>query len=212
MFHLCLNMNARRYIIMTTNIAESMNALMKEAQEYPIIALLETSRTKLKSWFHDHLRIANNCTTVLTLYPDTKMGKRDDKSLHFMVHPIDEFRFYILDGQCDAIVDINLRTCTCNKFQLNLLLCSHAIWACRMRNICAYFAQDVNGIALYPQHVQDVVVRLLVLPNKKGRRKNKRMPSQGEETPRFHRCRRCREPCHNRECCIGKEYVPSQKP
>ncbi|XP_013726896.2 uncharacterized protein LOC106430665 [Brassica napus] len=41
----------RRYNIMTSNIAESWNAVLREAREYPILALVEFIRAKLMSWF-----------------------------------------------------------------------------------------------------------------------------------------------------------------
>ncbi|GAA0154126.1 hypothetical protein LIER_12201 [Lithospermum erythrorhizon] len=39
---------ARRYSIMTTNIAESMNALLKEAREFPILGMLETIKKVIR--------------------------------------------------------------------------------------------------------------------------------------------------------------------
>ncbi|XP_022559956.2 uncharacterized protein LOC111206832 [Brassica napus] len=41
----------RRYNIMTSNVAESWNAVLREAIEYPILALVEFIRAKLMSWF-----------------------------------------------------------------------------------------------------------------------------------------------------------------
>ncbi|XP_048619968.1 uncharacterized protein LOC106363993 [Brassica napus] len=41
----------RRYNIMTSKVAESWNAVLREAREYPILALVEFIRAKLMSWF-----------------------------------------------------------------------------------------------------------------------------------------------------------------
>ena len=40
----------RRYSIMTTNIAESMNVVLRDAREYPIVSLLEAILNKLVLW------------------------------------------------------------------------------------------------------------------------------------------------------------------
>ncbi|XP_013589554.1 PREDICTED: uncharacterized protein LOC106297987 [Brassica oleracea var. oleracea] len=41
----------RRFNIITSNVAESWNAVLREAREYPILALVEFIRAKLMSWF-----------------------------------------------------------------------------------------------------------------------------------------------------------------
>ncbi|GAA0175593.1 hypothetical protein LIER_28735 [Lithospermum erythrorhizon] len=130
--------SARRYSIMTTNIPESMIALLKEACEFPILEMLEIIRTKLQGWFHDRLQLAKQWTSTLTPYAERKLSKRDDKSRHFKIYPIDQWRFYMLDGQDNATVDINLQTCTCMKFQLNQLPCSHAIRDSKERGLSIY--------------------------------------------------------------------------
>ncbi|GAA0171068.1 hypothetical protein LIER_41077 [Lithospermum erythrorhizon] len=218
-----------RYSVMTTNIVESMNVVLREAREFPIIGMLEIIRMKLQGWFHDRLRMANKWTNTLTPYAERKLGKRDDKSHHFNLHLIDAFRFYVLDGRRDATVDINLRTCPCNVFQLNQLHCPHAIKACRERdmtiyNICSRFYNiecltlaysiPVNPVPhrsewyrLVPESVQSVLMGPPVIRNKKGRRKNKGVSSQGEEIIRKH-CSRCRQLGHNKQICTKNEYVP----
>ncbi|GAA0141009.1 hypothetical protein LIER_02251 [Lithospermum erythrorhizon] len=96
---------AMRYSIITTNIAESMNDLLKEAREFPILGMLETIRTKLQGWFHDRLQLAKQWMSMLTPYAERKLAKRDDKSCHFKVHPIDQWRFYLLDNHRNSTVD-----------------------------------------------------------------------------------------------------------
>lgn len=40
-----------RYNIMTSNLAESWNAVLREAREFPEIPLIDFIRTKLTEWF-----------------------------------------------------------------------------------------------------------------------------------------------------------------
>lgn len=50
-----------RYNVMTSNVAESLNAALSEAREYPIIALLEYIRTTLMGWFSGRHEKAAHC-------------------------------------------------------------------------------------------------------------------------------------------------------
>ncbi len=43
--------SSRRYNMMTTNIAESMNALLKEARSLPVLSLLNYIRMTIQRWF-----------------------------------------------------------------------------------------------------------------------------------------------------------------
>ena len=43
----------KRYNLMTTNIAECMNAILRDAREMPVVPLLENIRMKLQTWFHN---------------------------------------------------------------------------------------------------------------------------------------------------------------
>ncbi|XP_022156795.1 uncharacterized protein LOC111023629 [Momordica charantia] len=56
----------RRYNMMTTNIAESMNALLKEARELPVTPLLEHVRALLQRWFWERRDEASKLTSTLT--------------------------------------------------------------------------------------------------------------------------------------------------
>ncbi|GAA0141008.1 hypothetical protein LIER_02250 [Lithospermum erythrorhizon] len=92
------------------------------------------------------------------------------------------------------------------KFQLNQLPCSHAIRACRERDLSIYTVAS----RLYTLECLRMAYAIPVNPvqhrSEGGRRKNKRIPSQGEEITRK-RCGRCREYGHNKKTCIGN-YVP----
>lgn len=58
--------NGRRYSIMTSNNAESMNALDKEAREYPALRLLDYLRAKMQEWFYERREKAAGTFTVLS--------------------------------------------------------------------------------------------------------------------------------------------------
>ena len=59
-----------RYGHLTSNIAESLNAWLKEAREMPILALLEKIRHQLMDWMHAR-RALEITTTGLLVSPVT---------------------------------------------------------------------------------------------------------------------------------------------
>ncbi|XP_062111938.1 uncharacterized protein LOC133823287 [Humulus lupulus] len=86
---------SRRYASMTSNIAESINATLKEMRELPV----ELARILI---YHVHGGLTTN------------------------------------------IVDIAKKSCTCNKFDLDELLCEHAMTVIRKMNLpykkyCSYY-------------------------------------------------------------------------
>ena len=137
---------SKRYSIMTTNIAESMNAVLRDAREYPLIGMLETIQTMLQSWFHDRHRDAVNMPGPMTPKVEKKLTKRDDFSRRFKVNPITDSRFHMIDGFRNARVDIANRTCSCRVFDLTELPCAHAIRGLRERGLSIYSACSRYGI------------------------------------------------------------------
>ncbi|XP_038890792.1 uncharacterized protein LOC120080248 [Benincasa hispida] len=58
-----------------------------------------------------------------------------NKASKHEVRPIDQHEFEVIDGGLGGRVNIHARTCTCRKFDYYEISCSHAIAACRVRNI-----------------------------------------------------------------------------
>ena len=55
-----------RYSIMTTNIAECMNAILRDARSLPLVPLLEVIRLLLQDWFYERRTQAEEATTLIT--------------------------------------------------------------------------------------------------------------------------------------------------
>ncbi|XP_044470500.1 uncharacterized protein LOC123199527 [Mangifera indica] len=123
-----------RYNVMTTNIAESFNALVKHARGLPITMLIEFIRGTLQRWFYERRNHANACTSPVTPWVEDKIAKRVRKSSNLEVRPITTERYQVLgSGQCqyDALVDLTEHTCTCRNFQLSKIPCMHVIAVAR---------------------------------------------------------------------------------
>ncbi|KAA0047537.1 MuDRA-like transposase [Cucumis melo var. makuwa] len=56
----------RRYNMMTTNIAESMNSILKEPRDLPIASFLEHVRALLQRWFWERREEGIKVTSTLT--------------------------------------------------------------------------------------------------------------------------------------------------
>nr|XP_009767705.1 PREDICTED: uncharacterized protein LOC104218819 [Nicotiana sylvestris] len=92
---------------MTSNIAESLNAVTKDARELPIFDLLEYMRTLLERWTNEKL---------------LKVSALTDH-IHIVIDCVKRY-----------IVCFESKKCSCGQFQLDELPCVHALAALRHRN------------------------------------------------------------------------------
>ncbi|XP_075080137.1 uncharacterized protein LOC142165496 [Nicotiana tabacum] len=105
---------------MTSNIAESLNVVTKDARELPIVELLEYMRTLLKRWTNEKLLKANGTFTYL--------------GIKFKVRASTDYIHTVLDGVRRYIVCLENKRCSCGQFQLDELPCPHALAALRHKD------------------------------------------------------------------------------
>ncbi|XP_022847660.1 uncharacterized protein LOC111370206 [Olea europaea var. sylvestris] len=87
--------SGRRYNMMMSNNAESLNALFKKDRELPILVMIENICNKLQQWFHNRRAASQNCTSVLTPAQENKCFKAADVARKLNVEAFDEFRFSV---------------------------------------------------------------------------------------------------------------------
>ncbi|KAA0062480.1 MuDRA-like transposase [Cucumis melo var. makuwa] len=190
----------RRYNMMTTNIAESMNSILKEPRDLSIASFLENVRALLQRWFSERREEDIKVTSTLTKWEELVIQKKQEGALTMKVNPIDCYQFHVKDLDKEEVVNLQTKECTCKEFQAEQLPCSHAIVAAWDRNInvyslCAnYYTNECLLVAyakaIYPVRNQsdwktsEDYVHMTVLPPKVvkrvGRPKKKRIPSVGE--------------------------------
>ncbi|KAL0533765.1 hypothetical protein IC582_027810 [Cucumis melo] len=212
----------RRYNMMTTNIAESMNSILKEPRDLPIASFLENVRALLQRWFWERREEGIKVTSTLTKWAELVIQKKQEGALTMKVNPIDCYQFHVKDLDKEEVVNLQTKECTCKEFQAEQLPCSHAIAAARDRNInvyslCANYYTNECLLAAYAEAVYPVgnqsdwktsedYVHMIVLPSKVvkrvGRPKKKRIPSVGE-APKLHKCGWCKQIGHNRLTCTN---------
>ncbi|KAK2642469.1 hypothetical protein Ddye_024232 [Dipteronia dyeriana] len=186
----------RRYRVMTTNDAECINSCLKFARQLPMLTLAEFIRNMLQRWFHDWHKTAQSMRHQLTDAAHLVILKRVDKC------------------------NLARKTYTCNKFQMNLLPCSHTLATARDRNmdftsLCADYYKRQTLIDAYSVPIMpvghpstwivpsDIAERVVLNPSSRrqaGRSRASRRVSSSKRTT-TQNCRRCRQPGHNLRRC-----------
>ncbi|KAL5552088.1 hypothetical protein UlMin_002264 [Ulmus minor] len=118
---------SKRYNIMTSNIAESLNSMFKKAREFPVVALLYAIQAKMSSWFSDRRKIAAGIKSPITPLMEEKVRERWNEAETFKVNQLNAMEFDVRGDLIEALVDLSRRSCSCKVFDLEKLPCSHAI-------------------------------------------------------------------------------------
>ncbi|XP_009793174.1 uncharacterized protein [Nicotiana sylvestris] len=184
---------------MTSNIAESLNAVTKEASKLPIFDLLEYMRTLIERW--------------------TK-----DKLLKAKVRASTDHIHTVIDGVKRYIVCLKSKKCSCGQFQLDELTCPHALAALRhmnetYENYCSPYYTRESLLRTYeipgnplpdeskwkmPQHISDEVVNPPTGEKKQpGRPQKERYKTYDELKSKNYKvsCGNCGGEGHNKRFC-----------
>ena len=125
----------QRYHIMTMNIAESMNSALRFSRKLPICTCVEFVRSRMQKWFNDRRNHALTSTCPLTEAASDFLTDSIECSHSLEANPVDNSIYLVKDGRKDGIVNLKEKTCSCRKFQFELLPCRHAVAAIRYVNI-----------------------------------------------------------------------------
>ncbi|KAL3649199.1 hypothetical protein CASFOL_005602 [Castilleja foliolosa] len=211
-----------RYSIMTTNIAESMNSVLRKVREYPPVSLLDTIVTKLSMWYAKRREIALKMQGPLTTWAEKKIVKADELSRSYNVRQLDGCSFHVMDGRKNPVVDLKGRTCSCRRFQLDKIPCSHAIAAAAKKGVSKfelahpYYSSEYLLLAYAetimpvehedewqtPAEISNETLLFKIKRRAIGRPGGtSRILSQGEEPPLIKTCGKCKKKGHNRRTC-----------
>nr|XP_016440695.1 PREDICTED: uncharacterized protein LOC107766426 [Nicotiana tabacum] len=117
----------------TSNIAESLNVVTKEARELPIFDLLEYMRTLLERWTKEKLLKAKGTFTYLEYKFNKELDDNNTLSQKLRVRASTDHIHTVLDGVKRYIVCLENKKCSCGQFQLDELPCAHVLAALRDR-------------------------------------------------------------------------------
>ncbi|KAH9721820.1 hypothetical protein KPL70_006524 [Citrus sinensis] len=167
----------RRYSILTTNIAESVNSFMREPRKFPVTNLVDHFRKTMQQWFYDRKIVAESMTTRLTTWADEIVTERRTIAQRMIARPVSPHRFQVVGG------------------------------GLKEESLAMAYARPVEPVGdvadwEIPDEIQEMQVYPLVEAPPPGRRKELRIPSAGEDVNRRTvRCGRCHELSHNRKRC-----------
>ncbi|XP_075083511.1 uncharacterized protein LOC107786316 [Nicotiana tabacum] len=125
----------RIYDMLTTNIVESMNSVLLEARELPILRMMDFIQVKLQRWFYERRNEAEGTFYDVSCWVEEELKKNIDLAFTLNVFPVDSWCSRVEEQGVTFLMDLNKRTCDCFQFQFDELPCIHAIAAIDKRNI-----------------------------------------------------------------------------
>ncbi|XP_019244602.1 PREDICTED: uncharacterized protein LOC109224481 [Nicotiana attenuata] len=201
----------KRSMVMTSNIAESINAANKDARELPVMRLLEHMTNLLQQWNDKNRKSAMETSTELGEKYDKLLRENLIASEQMTVRPATEQLYTVLEG---------LR-----QFQMDELPCPHA-WAVlknqqlKPGQYCSFYYKKDKLLRTYEFPVNPIpdeslwvipteVLEDVVLPpkgrRKAGRpRKERLKPASEKESKRAFSCSVCGQSGHNRKTCRNR--------
>lgn len=122
--------SGNRYNIMTSNVAESWNSVLREAREYPVMAMVEYIRSKLMKWYADRRSVPKDGYRRLTPRVNEIVENNFQESGGMFVSRINNFEFDVQDKHGTSYhVNLATKECSCFTFQTLFIPCPHAIAA-----------------------------------------------------------------------------------
>ncbi|CAL8167824.1 unnamed protein product [Prunus armeniaca] len=216
------HMDGCRYNVMTTDIAESINSVLRFTRMLPVVHLIGEIINHLVKFFTECRELAMNCTTTLCPnFGEKKLRNRLEDAARMNVVKLNNVHFNVLDG----LVDLTNNSCSCRKFQLEQLPCKHVVAVCHFLKLNVYskasryytrntrldayldsiYLVQPHAMWVIPEHVRSRVVLPPMAKVMPDRRKKLRIPSQGEGTI-TRKCLRCGSIGHNKITC--KNNIP----
>ena len=129
----------RRYSLMTWNIVELMNNVLRHGKKLLVTTFVEFICATMQNWFYDRLKAVTLEKIVLTSSAHLLVMKNNNDSQYLHVTPIGNCNYKVNDGMKNCVVNLVTRTCTCLKFQTDLLPCTHVCTAIRYILYFIYF-------------------------------------------------------------------------
>ncbi|XP_075080207.1 uncharacterized protein LOC142165739 [Nicotiana tabacum] len=106
---------------MTSNIAESLNVITKDARKLPIVELLKYMRTLLERWTNEKLLKAKGTFIYLGFKFNKELDDNRTLSQKLKVRASTDYIYTELDGVMHYIVCLENKRCSCGQFQLDEL-------------------------------------------------------------------------------------------
>ena len=152
---------SRRYDLLTTNIAENMNSLLRHARSLPIIPLVDYIRSHVQRWFYERREQAAARDAILTPAAQAIIDKQLELSRPMTVEPVSRNEFEVKHRGIVEVVHLQEKTCSCRRFDLSQLPCAHALAACRHirlshNSLCTHYYTTNTWMNAYAESIHPV--------------------------------------------------------
>ncbi|WJZ85832.1 hypothetical protein VitviT2T_005349 [Vitis vinifera] len=138
----------KRWDKMTTNIAESFNAWLREERHQTIYTLLMMHMDKLVAMLDTHMRGTDKWKSVVGPKTEEKLMSNITRSAPITVMPYLGGTFKVFTGEVYLVVDMQQHKCTCLTWQMSGLPCPHlfswSVYLC----ITFYFSMPNDAVII----------------------------------------------------------------
>ena len=124
--------------MLTSNAAECTNSMLKDTRVLPIVKQVEEIRARLMEFFQKRHSEKLNIYSRLTPYAEKMLGHETKEAWRLHVRVAGLVKFQVQSANYVDIVHLNRQTCTCRKWEVLGILCSHAIASMRVRKYNPY--------------------------------------------------------------------------
>jgi hypothetical protein len=222
----------RRYGLLTTNLSEIFNSVLKGARFLPITACVQLTFYRLVHYFEVRRPLGSSAQANGDAYTPHVVAKQvafmSKASAHFLRsfnRAKGIFELITQRGRNVQVVNLEEKTCTCGKWEIFKYPCSHVLGACAKLSLnslqyvdrcysiveyCATWASEFSPLpheAYWPQSSSTVLLpNLELLRNKKGRPRSTRLRNEMDtkERKKPNLCGICRQSGHNQKGCPSK--------
>ena len=112
---------------MTSNIAESVNAMFDVEREFFIVALFDEINRRFALLFHQRcMELVHSASRFVALI-EKDISEYVNAGNKLLAHQIANYKFSVIGHGDVATVDLEKRTCTCRIFYLEKIPCPHAM-------------------------------------------------------------------------------------
>lgn len=122
--------HGKRYNIMTSNLAKSLNAGLAEAREYPIVPLLEYIRAMVMRWVSTRRSAAAGNVSGLAPNVSAMLSRNFSIATGYTVRHLINSEYEIRDNVgVSNRVDLERKTCSCKECDTLEISCTHVVSA-----------------------------------------------------------------------------------
>ena len=114
---------------MTSNIAESVNAMFDVEREFFIVALFDEINRIYALLFHQRRMNLVHSANRFVPSIEKDISEYVNAGNKLLAHQIANYKFSVIGHGDVATVDLQRRTCTCRIFDLDKIPCPHAMTA-----------------------------------------------------------------------------------